>query len=224
MANPYFRNLPDLLYVNRNENQRENENYSVVKNFFKKAKLRNDIFENVAFFDKFIVKGDDRPDNVADTVYGDSTLDWVVLLSNNIINVQSEWPLSQADFNTYLNEKYDSEEQLYAGIHHYEANEVKTSDNKIIIKLGTRVGIGQSVSYFDDGLQQQVTVTDIALPVTNYIHEQNINDKKREIFLLKPIYLNLVFDDMENIMSYKKGSTQFVDETLVQGDNIRLYD
>mgnify|MGYP001388955198 FL=1 len=223
MANPYFRNLPDLLYVNRNENQRENENYSVVKNFFKKAKLRNDIFENVAFFDKFIVKGDDRPDNVADTVYGDSTLDWVVLLSNNIINVQSEWPLSQADFNTYLNEKYDSEEQLYAGIHHYEANEVKTSDNKIIIKLGTRVGIGQSVSYFDDGLQQQVTVTDIALPVTNYIHEQNINDKKREIFLLKPIYLNLVFDDMENIMSYKKGSTQFVSETLVRGDDIRLH-
>ena len=223
MANPYFRNLPNLLYVNRNENQRENENYSVVKNFFKKAKLRNDIFENVAFFDKFIVKGDDRPDNVADTVYGDSTLDWVVLLSNNIINIQSEWPLSQADFNTYLNEKYDSEEQLYAGIHHYEANEVKTSDNKIIIKLGTRVGIGQSVSYFDDGLQQQVTVTDIALPVTNYIHEQNINDKKREIFLLKPIYLNLVFDDMENIMSYKKGSTQFVDETLVKGDDIRLY-
>ena len=223
MANPYFRNLPDLLYVNRNENQRENENYSVVKNFFKKAKLRNDIFENVAFFDKFIVKGDDRPDNVADTVYGDSTLDWVVLLSNNIINVQSEWPLSQADFNTYLNEKYDSEEQLYAGIHHYEANEVKTSDNKIIIKLGTRVGIGQSVSFFDDGLQQQVTVTDIALPVTNYIHEQNINDKKREIFLLKTIYLNLVFDDMENIMSYKKGSTQFVSETLVRGDDIRLH-
>ena len=223
MANPYFRNLPDLLYVNRNENQRENENYSVVKNFFKKAKLRNDIFENVAFFDKFIVKGDDRPDNVADTVYGDSTLDWVVLLSNNIINIQSEWPLSQADFNTYLNEKYDNEEQLYAGIHHYEANEVKTSDDKIIIKLGTRVGIGQSVSYFDDGLQQQVTVTDIALPVTNYIHEQNINDKKREIFLLKPIYLNLVFDDMENIMSYKKGSTQFVSETLVRGDDIRLH-
>ena len=223
MANPYFRNLPNLLYVNRNENQRENENYSVVKNFFKKAKLRNDIFENVAFFDKFIVKGDDRPDNVADTVYGDSTLDWVVLLSNNIINIQSEWPLSQADFNTYLNEKYDSEEQLYAGIHHYEANEVKTSDNKIIIKLGTRVGIGQSVSFFDDGLQQQVTVTDIALPVTNYIHEQNINDKKREIFLLKPIYLNLVFDDMENIMSYKKGSTQFVSETLVRGDDIRLH-
>ena len=223
MANPYFRNLPDFLYVNRDDTQRETENYSVVKNFFKRAKLRGDIFENLAFFEKFIVQGDDRPDNVAHEVYGDPFLDWVVLLSNNIVNVQSEWPLSQADFFTYLNEKYDNETVLYSGIHHYEANEVKTSNNDIIIASGTRVSVGQSVSYFDDGLENQVVVTDIALPVTNYTFEENENNKKREIFLLKPIYLSVVFDDMERIMKYKEGSTQFLDETLVRGDDIRLY-
>ena len=223
MANPYFRNLPDFLYVNRNDTQRETENYSVVKNFFKRAKLRGDIFENLTFFEKFIVQGDDRPDNVAHEVYGDPFLDWVVLLSNNVVNVQSEWPLSQADFFTYLNEKYDNETVLYSGIHHYEANEVKTSNNDIIIASGTRVSVGQSVSYFDDGLENQVVVTDIALPVTNYTFEENENNKKREIFLLKPIYLSIVFDDLERIMKYKEGSTQFLDETLVQGDDIRLY-
>tara|TARA_B100001113_G_scaffold256932_1_gene212199 strand:+ start:122 stop:796 length:675 start_codon:yes stop_codon:yes gene_type:complete len=223
MANPYFRNLPDFLYVNRNDTQRETENYSIVKNFFKRAKLRGDIFENLTFFEKFIVQGDDRPDNVAHEVYGDPFLDWVVLLSNNIVNVQSEWPLSQADFFTYLNEKYDNETVLYSGIHHYEANEVKTSNNDIIIASGTRVSVGQSVSYFDDGLENQVVVTDIALPVTNYTFEENENNKKREIFLLKPIYLSIVFDDLERIMKYKEGSTQFLDETLVQGDDIRLY-
>ena len=223
MANPYFRNLPDFLYVNRNDTQRETENYSIVKNFFKRAKLRGDIFENLTFFEKFIVQGDDRPDNVANEVYGDPFLDWVVLLSNNIVNVQSEWPLSQADFFTYLNEKYDNETVLYSGIHHYEANEVKTSNNDIIIASGTRVSVGQSVSYFDDGLENQVVVTDIALPVTNYTFEENENNKKREIFLLKPIYLSVVFDDLEKIMKYKEGSTQFLDETLVQGDDIRLY-
>ena len=223
MANPYFRNLPDFLYVNRNDTQRETENYSIVKNFFKRAKLRGDIFENLTFFEKFIVQGDDRPDNVAHEVYGDPFLDWVVLLSNNIVNVQSEWPLSQADFFTYLNEKYDNETVLYSGIHHYEANEVKTSNNDIIIASGTRVSVGQSVSYFDDGLENQVVVTDIALPVTNYTFEENENNKKREIFLLKPIYLSVVFDDLEKIMKYKEGSTQFLDETLVQGDDIRLY-
>ena len=113
---------------------------------------------------------------------------------------------------------------MYSGIHHYEANEVKTSTNVIVIPSGMRVGVGQSVSYFDDGLNQQVTKTDVASPVTNFMHEQKINDDKRNIFILKPIYLNLVFDDLENIMEYKKGSTQYVSETLVRGDNIRLFD
>ena len=223
MANPYFRNIPEFAYVNRDDPKSSNE-YSLVKNFFKRAKLRDDIFENVAFFEKFNIKGDDRPDNVAFQVYGDPTLDWVVLMSNNIVNVQSEWPLSNENFYEYLIDKYENETKLYSGIHHYEANEVKTSNGRIIIESGTRVGVGQSVSFYDKGKNDQVTITDIALPVTNFTYEQNLNNKKREIFLLKKIYLNIVFDDLEQIMSYKEGSTQYVSETLVQGDNIRLFE
>ena len=224
MANPYFRNIPEFLYVNRTKDGRMDGDFSVVKNFFKRAKLRTDVFQDLTFFTKFNVIGDDRPDNVADNFYDDPTLDWIVLLSNNIVNVQSEWPLSQADFFTYLSEKYPDENVLYSGIHHYEANEVKTSTDVIIIPSGMRVGVGQSVSYFDDGLNQQVTKTDVASPITNYTFEERNNNSKRNIFILKPIYLNLVFDDLENIMEYKKGSTQYVSETLVQGDNIRLFD
>ena len=224
MANPYFNNLPDFLYVHRTKDGRMDGDFSVVKNFFKRAKLRTDVFQDLTFFTKFNVIGDDRPDNVADNFYDDPTLDWIVLLSNNIVNVQSEWPLSQADFFTYLSEKYPDENVLYSGIHHYEANEVKTSTDVIIIPSGIRVGVGQSVSFFDEGLNQQVTKTNVASPVTNYMHEQKLNDKKREIFLLKPTYVNLLIDDLEEIMTYKKGSTQFIDRTLVQGDNIRLFD
>ena len=224
MANPYFNNLPDFLYVNRTKDGRMDGDFSVVKNFFKRAKLRTDVFQDLTFFTKFNVIGDDRPDNVADNFYDDPTLDWIVLLSNNIVNIQSEWPLSQADFFTYLSEKYPDENVLYSGIHHYEANEVKTSTDVIIIPSGIRVGVGQSVSFFDEGLNQQVTKTNVASPVTNYMHEQKLNDKKREIFLLKPRYVNLLIDDLEEIMTYKKGSTQFIDRTLVQGDNIRLFD
>ena len=86
MANPYFRNLPEIAYVNRDDPKSTSE-YNIVKNFFKRAKLREDILQNIAFFEKFIIKGDDRPDNIAFEVYGDSTLDWVVLMSNNIITV-----------------------------------------------------------------------------------------------------------------------------------------
>ena len=223
MANPYFSNLSEFEYVNRTQRGRSEGDYSVVKNFFKRGKLREDIFQDLTFFTKYIVEGDDRPDTVASKVYDDPTLDWVVLMANNIINVQSEWPMSQADFHEYVTNKYD-EETLYSGIHHYESREVKTTDNSIIIPAGQRVGVAQSVSYYDDALGQHVRATDIALPVTNFTHEEKLNNDKRNIFVLKASYLNLVFDDLEEIMEYKKGSTQYVSETLVQGDNIRLFD
>ena len=224
MANPYFNNLPDFLYVNRTQDGKNDGDYSVVKNLFKRAKLREDIFENTAFFNKYIVEGDDRPDNVADKVYGDPTLDWLVLTANNINNVQSEWPMSQSDFNVYINEKYGDETTLYSGIHHYKSREVKTTDSSIIIPAGERVSVGQSVSYYDYALGQHVRVTDVSIPVTNYEHEDELNNKKREIFILKQEYLNIVTDDLDEIMKYKKGSTQFLGETLVRGDNIRLFD
>ena len=224
MTNSFFSKVPDFDYINRTDDGKSDGDYTRVKNFFKRAKIREDIFQNLSFFQKHTVQGDDRPDNIANQFYDDPRLDWVVLLSNNIVNIQSEWPMSQSDFNTYVTEKYKDENTLYNGIHHYEANEVKNSRDVVIIPSGTRVSVGQSVSYYDYGLKQQVIVTDVALPVTNYMHEQKINDEKRNIFLLKPRYLNIVFDDLENIMEYKKGSTQFVSETLVRGDNIRLYE
>tara|TARA_S200000501_G_C20569841_1_gene632420 strand:+ start:56 stop:730 length:675 start_codon:yes stop_codon:yes gene_type:complete len=224
MANPYFRNLPEFDYVDRTRNDGSIGDYTRVKNLFKKGVLREDIFQDLSFFTKYIVEGDDRPDNIADKVYGDPTLDWVVLMANNVTNIQSEWPLSQADFNTFLLNKYENETTLYSGIHHYESNEVKTSRDIIVIPSGMRVGVGQSVSFYDDGLKQQVTKTDVASPITNYMYEDKINNDKRNIFVLKPVYLNLVFDDLENIMEYKEGSTQYVSETLVRGDNIRMFD
>ena len=223
MPNPYFSNLGDFLYVNRTREGRSEGDYSLVKNLFKRAKLREDIYQDLSFFTKYDILGDDRPDNVADIIYGDPTLDWVVLLSNNIVNVQSEWPLSQTDFNRYITEKYDSEEILYSGVHHYESREVKANDGTIIIPSGARVSVGQSVSFFDEITDQQVIRTDVAMPITNFMHEDKLNNEKRSIFLLKPIYLNILFDDIEEIMANKKGSTQFVSRTLVTGDNIRLY-
>ena len=224
MPNPYFSNLTDFLYVNRTVDGRSEGDYSVVKNFFKRAKLRDDIFQDLAFFTKYTVIGDDRPDTVATKIYDDPTLDWVVLLSNNVVNIQSEWPLGQAAFNTYVTEKYGDETTLYSGIHHYESREVKANDGTIIIPSGARVSVGQSVSFFDEDSSQQVIRTDVAMPVTNYMFEEKLNDEKRNIFILKPIYLNILFDDIDQIMRNKKGSTQFISETLVRGDDIRLYD
>jgi hypothetical protein len=218
----YFQRVPDFNYVSRLPDSKIGD-YIRVKNLFKKGKLREDIFQNLAFFEKYKIVGDDRPDNVAFEIYNDSSLDWLVLLSNNVLNVQSEWPLPQTDFDRFVLDKYGDYDTLYNGIHHYETEEVKNTQGVTIIPAGLQVDSSYSVSYYDFFTDLQVTTGNLAIPVTNYEYEEKVENDKRNIFILKSRYLNIVFDDMEEIMQYKKGSSQFVSESLKNGDNIKLY-
>ena len=218
----YFQRVPDFNYVSRLPNSKIGD-YVRVKNLFKKGKIREDIFQNVAFFEKYKIVGDDRPDNVAFEVYDDSSLDWVILLSNNILNIQSEWPLPQTDFDRFVLDKYGDYNTLYNGIHHYETIEIKNTQGVTIVPAGLQVDSSYSVSYYDFFTDLQVTTGNLATPITNYEYEEKVENDKRNIFILKPRYLNIVFDDMEEIMQYKKGSTQYVSESLKTGDNIKLY-
>lgn len=222
MANPYFRQLPSFEYVSRLPDAKIGD-YIQVKNLFKRGKLRDDIFQNLAFFTKYKIKGDDRPDNVAYEVYNDSTLDWLVLLCNNITNIQTEWPLPQNEFDEILLNKYGTYESLYSGIHHYETQEVKNSQGVVMVPAGLQVDSTYSTSFYDYFADKQVDTGNIAVPVTNYEYEEKLENNKRNIWLLKPRYLNVVIDDMREIMEYKKGSSQYKTETLKTADNIRLY-
>lgn len=115
----YFRELPNLQILNRTKNLVSNDETSVVKNFFRRAKLREDIGSVVSAFEYYIITQDERPDQIAERLYGDSELDWVVLMCNNITNIQDQWPLNLDSFNKYMLDKYGSED-AYDDIHHYE--------------------------------------------------------------------------------------------------------
>ena len=217
----YFSEVPNFEYVSRLPDAKISD-YITVKNFFKRGFLREDIFQNLAFFTKYSIRGDDRPDNVAFEVYNDSTLDWLVLMSNNIVNIQNEWPISNADFDEIMLEKYGSYDTLFSGIHHYETLEVKDARDVKIVNAGLKVESDYSVTFFDERAGQMVTVTP-TIPVTNYQYEQKVNEDKRNIYLLQPRYLQVVRDDLEDLMTYREGSTQYMSETLKRADNIRLF-
>jgi len=218
----YFNRLPDFEYVSRLPDAQISD-YITVKNLFKKGKLREDIFQDLAFFTKYQIRGNDRPDNVAFEIYGDSSLDWLVLTCNNVINIQTEWPLPQQQFDNYLLDKYGDYDTLYNGIHHHETVEVKNSQGVVIVPAGLQVESNYSVSYYDFITDLQVTRNNIVEPVTNLVYEERLEDAKRNIFLLKPRFLNVVLDDLEDMMTYREGSSQYVTETLKRADNIRLY-
>ena len=218
----YFRQVPNFEYVNRLADSKNSSEYIEVKNIFKRGKLKKDIFDNLMYFTKYQIVGDDRPDNVAFQVYEDETLDWLILLSNNIVNIQTEWPLEQQSFLNYLLNKYGSQANFLQP-HHYETVETKNTKGTVIVKKGLEVPQDYSFEYYDRVLGKYVTTSDITSVVSNYDYEIKIENAKRNIYVLKPEYLNVVLNDMNEIMPYKKGSTQYVSETLVKGENIRLY-
>ena len=335
----YFRQVPNFEYVSRTAGEQNISDYIEVKNLFKRGKLREDIFGNLSFFTKYKIIGNERPDNVAYKNYNDETLDWVVLLANNILNIQSEWPLTQQAFDKVMFEKYGDYETLYGGIHHYETTGIVNSNGVTVLPAGLRVpntwttngnfievnntkigqifsgngvtptttvtvtvnngifglsvgsqvtinnvvenvyngtfvvtstlipfGDGRAVSftyelpstpndatptladprteevlltienpngtgnsyyyeYYDEGLGYSVQLPrdSFVRAVTNFEYENEIEENKRNIFILKPRYLNILFNDMDDLMPYKKDGAQYVNPTLKRGNNIRLY-
>ena len=212
----YFRQIPELDYPSLANDRNSAYDYQIVKNIFKRAVLRDDIFDEVTAFEKYSVQGDERPDQIAYNFYNDSGLDWVILTTNNIIHVRDEWPMGNQDFLTYLNAKYTEAE--LANIHHYETKIIRDSSGTLIQPEGKTVPAGYTVNFLDNGvLRSESSLTSFSF----LEHETNLNDNKRNINILKSEYLNFFLEDFSNIMEYKE-SSQYISDNLNKTENPRI--
>ena len=214
--NSYFRQLPDLDYPSLANNRTSAYDYQTVKNIFKRAVIRNDIFDEVTAFTKYSIQGDERPDQLAYVFYKDSGLDWVILTTNNIVHLRDEWPMGSQDFATYINEKYTDQE--LSNIHHYETEVLRNSKGQLMQPEGLKVPSGHSITFIDNGVLR--TESKIK-QVTFLEHETNLNDAKRDIKILREVYLTAFLEDFNNIMTYQE-SSQYIDDNLKKTENPRL--
>ena len=219
MATPFFQYVPDFEYVSRLPGASLGQ-YITVKNIFRRAKINPTIFNNLTNFTKYKIIGDERPDQVAYKIYGSQYYDWVVLLSNNIINTIEEWPMSQQTFSNYMTQKY-SNEGNFNSVHHYETKQIKDTAGRTMLPAGLTVPSDFTFQYSDTGAM--VAKKDILTSVSNYEYEESIQRQKRNIFLLQPRYINIAIENLVEIMRYRKGSTQYVKANLVRGDDVRIY-
>ena len=213
----YFDLFPDVELPSFSDKRNSSKDLIRVKNLFKRGKIREDFFQNATTFYQYTITGDDRPDNVAKEVYDNINLDWVVLLSNNILNIRDEWPMSQYDFQRYLDNKYDSVQ--LSQIHHYETKEIRNSNEVLLLQSGLVVDSDFTFNYTDPitGYQSINDVTSVSV----FQHETQKNDDKRTIYLLRPEYVSTIMSDMREIMSYTD-SSQYINRKLKKGDNIRI--
>mgnify|MGYP001384931976 FL=1 len=218
----YFRKLPNLNYPSLLKTRESNVDFVQTKNLFRRVKVREDLFGNFMQFEKYKVVGDERPDNVAEKVYDNDDLDWVILLSNNIIDIKNDWPLTQSQFNEFVNEKYTP--QQLVSIHHYETLELRDNKNQLILPAGITVDENFNMEYLSGGQIRSTNSLIDGRPiraVTFFDFENDLNDRKRNINVLKPDLLGVFIKDFERVMKYDK-SSQYVNRKLKQTENPRI--
>ena len=174
----YFEQFPLMVY-----DIKANNNYKLVPDIFRRVKTRNKIKNNITLLDVYDVADGERPEHVAYKIYGATDFFWVVCMINNIENVYYDWPLSNLEFENYMKDKYDNAN----GIHHYE----KTQSS------GPQIGGGPE----DYSHKIECNSTDSgAGPVTNFEYEMRIQDKKRQIKILDPKYLNIFLQEFKHLI------------------------
>ena len=184
----YFRELPNLEYESPFATRISSSSYVQAKNIFRRMKIRDDLQNIFTIFNKYEIREGARPDTIAEEIYGKSDLDWVVLLSANIINVRDQWPLSSKDLYEYTVSKYGLEN--INRIHHYETKEIKNSDDNLILPAGKIVDGNFTIPNPNGG----VFLPDLnpVIAVSNYAYETKENEKERNHLSFKTILLTAV--------------------------------
>ena len=210
----YFRQLPNVEYQNFLSENYSSQNYVLMKNIFIRGKLRDDLQNVLTIFNKYIIPGNKRPDQIADELYGDPSLDWVVRIVANIINLQNDFPLSAQQLFEFCNEKYG--EEYVNDIKYYVTTEVRDGFNRLVLPAGLVVKQDFTIPNPDN----PTAILNPTTGVSNWDYESQINDEKREIYVLKPEYLGQFLEDMRDISKYGFNS-EFVNSKTIRTENTR---
>ena len=236
----FFKELPSIAYQSPLSHKNSSRDYIVVKNIFRSAKLMDYVRSGAIAQQKLVLKDGDRPDTIAEYLYGESTLDYIVILVAGITNINHEWPLQDYQVYDYALEKYGSEAKMNA-IKYYETFEIKDDQGRQILPPNLIVDAdfkiyGSSTQFgtsrynlisqagnrqLDDKTEYTVTTDKIARAVTNLEYEYTNNEKKREIDVLKNGYVQTFINDLRDILKYDKNS-KYISSTLVTTENTNV--
>jgi|TARA_B110000902_G_scaffold5411_1_gene6383 hypothetical protein len=169
----YFAQFPLNIYDSVGD-----ETYKLVTHLLKRVTIRAKVKANTLFFDTYDVREGETPEMIADKLYNDSELHWIVLMVNDITDRYHQWPKNQNQFLTYINDKYTN----ISGTHHYEINQT-SGDTTIKINIGT-----DNTDY------------PTATLITNYEYEEERQDALRKIRLLSPEYVTDFVSEFKLIM------------------------
>ena len=213
----YFNHFPKTLYTNDDKGN----NLNTVTNIIARFSFEESLKENSSAFYKYDIKEGDTPEIIASKFYGNPERHWIILLFNNIIDPQWDWPLNYRTLNEYINEKYTPnaiEDNFSSGLSwarslnednaHSFYKVIETTLNADGTKYVDKVQISRE---FFDSLSD--TTTTYPLPdgysmtekitkelKSHYDYELELNEKKRTIKLLKTDFVTAVEKEFKRVV------------------------
>ena len=176
----YFDTFPKILYDSKGQG-----NPKIVTNLLKRVAIRTKVKNNASLYDTYTVKNGETPESIADKLYDDPELHWIVLMVNDITDRYHQWPMLEQQFNTFVEEKYSNPD----GVHHYEISQSSGSDT-------TKIEVyNNSALYSGDTDFYSTSST-----VTNREYEEREQDKKRQIRLLDPRFVDTFVEEFKRLM------------------------
>ena len=208
----YFSILPNIKYdVKPQSFPFSSSDYVEVNNFFRRFSISEDIFDYSVYLNKYTVNQGVRIETVATVAFGRPQLDWVVALTNNITNIYEDWPMDDSTLQEWAEGKYGS--TVYSDLAYYEISaDVKNSTGLAVLKKGQKVDsnfYNGNFSYNNgDAANTVITVSgsSVASPVTLWEEVSRKNEEKRDIWVLKPRFIEPLIQSLKKQSKYGKCS------------------
>ena len=216
---PYFKPFPYINYAFPDGDSRLYKNLSI------RPGIADELLNDESNLQVYYVESGETPETIAFDLYGDENMHWIIMLTNNIMNLYTDWPMNDDMFKEYLYEKYRtqldsdgvertlSDDQVYEFIsfvglpdNNYQSYIEDTSGWKILIRPhhfededGDEYAyhtFSQTTDAFGRTLVQP-TLT----PVSYEQYELNLNDTKKQIYLPSRYVANKMKAQFGNIVN-----------------------
>jgi len=194
----FFSKFPLFAYTLDNRNT-----YQIVPDILRRIKLSDQLKNNDAFFDKYDVRDGETPEILADKFYGDSNFHWIILMANDIIDPRFDWPMDFNMLNEYCKGKYGASAVYH--IHHYANQSEYVINGYRMLQPGSTFNnpislVVQNSGTFSSPIVSQNAPTNNLFPITNFMYEDALNEKRRRISILKPELVSGIDSDFNKII------------------------
>lgn len=224
----FFDLFPKVLYdISGGKSKPKSFDYPT--NILFRLRVVRDVITNSSAYYEYLVKESDTPDILAFNIYGTSEAHWVILFANDMVDPQYDWPLNSRDFQNYIINKYGSIENAKTTIHHYEkvitreesstglitetrfeVNEEQLTINDMDVPYDTWENLTDTQNVETVNMGNGKTVVQISKrnSITNYDYEEQLNENKRSIKIIKPEYFPRIVEEL-NILT-KNGNARYL--------------